>query len=154
MGYTTDFSGSITVSPALSADEIAFLNKFSETRRMNRTKGPYFVDGSDDFGQGRDEDILDYNEPSKGQPGLWCQWVPTSDGTAIEWDGGEKFYHAAEWMEYLIDHFVGSKPKAASELPFLQAHMLNGEILAQGEDISDRWLLIVTDNEVTTTPLR
>src|SRR5436190_22386239 len=35
--------------------------------------------------------ILDYNTAPKGQPGLWCQWIPNEDGTAIEWNGTEKF---------------------------------------------------------------
>jgi hypothetical protein len=39
MGYTTDFDGHIQVSPPLNADEIAYLKKFNETRRMKRTSG-------------------------------------------------------------------------------------------------------------------
>lgn len=149
MGYTTEFSGQVTVTPALSPEEITFLNKFSETRRMDRTKGPYFVDGTGDFGQGHDADIVNFNEPPKGQPGLWCQWIPTEDGTAIVWNGAEKFYEADAWMAYLIDHFIGSKPLAAKELPFLKGHKCDGEIEAQGEDSDDRWKLIVEDNRVS-----
>lgn len=149
MGYTTDFTGSIAISPPLNAEEIAFLKKFNHTRRMDRELGPYFVDGTEEFGQGKDRDIRDYNRPPQGQPGLWCQWTPTDDGTAIEWDGGEKFYESVAWMEYLIEHFLKPGAIAAEKLPFLQAnHILNGTITAQGEDISDRWVLEVADNEV------
>ena len=56
-------------------------------------------------------------------------------------------------MEYIVKHFIGSDPIAKTELPFLTGHTLNGQIKAQGEDIDDRWLLIVTDNSVTTQPL-
>jgi hypothetical protein len=118
---------------------------------MQRRKGPYFVDG-EGFGwsQEKDPDVIDYNKPPEGQPGLWCQWIATPDGKEIEWDGGEKFYHAAEWMLYLIEHFIGSDPKAKTELSFLQSHICNGEIEAQGEEYDDRWLLKVTDNQVST----
>ena len=83
MGYTTTFSGGIVIDPPLNKAEIDYLNKFSETRRMNRTSGPYFIDGSGDFGQGCDKDIIDYNKPDASQPGLWCQWVPTKNGILV-----------------------------------------------------------------------
>ncbi len=149
MGYTTDFEGRIEIEPALNAEEIAYLNKFSETRRMDREKGPYFVDGDGMCGQGDGPDeVYEHNHPHSSQPGLWCQWVPTEDGTALEWNGHEKFYDSAEWMQYLMDHFVGYTPAAKSELPFLQGHACNGTISAQGEKASDAWLLIVQDNQV------
>lgn len=147
MGYTTDFKGQITIEPPLSQREIDYLTKFSETRRMKRKNGPYFVGGSGSYGQGRDADILAYNDPPEGQPGLWCQWVPTEDGSALEWNGTEKFYAGAEWMRYLIDHFL--KPGAVTGIDFCDDHVCNGVIEAQGEDPSDRWDLVVRDNKVT-----
>lgn len=155
MGYHTDFSGSIKVEPPLNAEEVAYLMKFAETRRMSRRNGPYFVDGGGFKGQVAADDVIDYNRPAQGQPGMWCQWVPTLDGTAIEWDGGEKFYDSTEWMQYLIDHFLRPGAAAKSALPFLQAnHVCNGLIDAQGEETTDSWQLIVTDNKVTTKALR
>lgn len=151
MGYNTDFSGSIAIDPPLNSDEIEFLTKFNQTRRMKREKGPYFVDGSGDWGQGDDPDILNSNSPPEGQPGLWCQWVPNEDGTALEWDQGEKFYNSYDWMTYLIDHFLKPDCLAKSELSFLQAnHTLNGEIEAVGEEQGDFWKLVVVDNVVST----
>lgn len=151
MGYHTTFSGSVQVSPPLNQQEIDFLTKFNETRRMDRTKGPYYVDNKGMMGQDHEPDIRDYNSPPDGQPGLWCHWVPTADGTAIEWDGGEKFYDSPEWMQYLIDHFLGPNAKAKGELPFLQAnHVLNGVIDAEGEEQGDVWVLVVKDNKVST----
>ena len=38
------------------------------------------------------------NTPPFGQPGLWCQWVPTDDGHALVWNGHEKFYRSSGWM--------------------------------------------------------
>lgn len=149
IGYTTDFSGSIKVYPPLNAAEIEYVNRFARTRRMDREEGPYYAVDDGDFGQRTTPGIRDYNRPPEGQPGLWCQWRPTDDGTAIEWDGGEKFYDSPEWMTYVIDHFL--KPGAVANLPFLQKnHVCNGQILAQGEDPHDRWTLEVTDNVVTT----
>jgi hypothetical protein len=154
VGYTTDFSGQINIEPPLNQEEVAYLKKFNETRRMDRENGPYFVDGSGFMGQGHDADVRNHNSPPKGQPGLWCQWVPTEDGTAIEWDGGEKFYSSKEWMAYLIDHFLKPGALAKDALPFLQAnHVLNGVIKAQGEDMDDRWKLIVKDNIVMRVDL-
>lgn len=150
MGYTTDFSGRVQIDPPLNAGEIAFLTKFNETRRMDRDNGPYFVDGTGDYGQGNDPDIRNFNRQPACQPGLWCGWRPTEDGTAIEWDGGEKFYSSADWMTYLIDHFLKPGCHAAAALPFLQAnHTVNGTIDAQGEDPSDIWRLVVENSVVS-----
>jgi hypothetical protein len=153
MGYTTYFTGSVSVEPPLNEKEISYLKKFNESRRMDRKNGPYFVEGSGFMGQGRDNDIRDHNRPPEGQPGLWCQWVPTEDGTAIEWDEGEKFYSAGEWMLYIIEHFIGDDPIAKQVDPenfgFLQGHKVNGEILAEGEEQGDIWKIVVDDNAVT-----
>ena len=152
MGYQTEFEGRITIEPALNAEEVAYLNKFAATRHMDRANGPYFVDGS--HGGGPDEsDVHSYNKPHSSQPGLWCKWAPTEDGTALEWTQHEKFYDAAEWMQYLMDHFIGSTPAAALKLPFLQGHVCNGAISAQGEEPSDMWLLEVKDNQVSVQDL-
>ncbi len=164
MGYTTDFEGSVTVEPPLNVHEIAYLRKFAQTRRMARTLGPYHVDGLGSFGQGQDADVLNYNQPPEEQPGLWCDWEPTEDGTGIEWNGTEKFYNSVEWMRYLIDTFL--KPSAtvrnaateerhlgwfypAEFAHFTFDHVVNGTIAAQGEDPDDTWRLVVTDNVVT-----
>jgi len=143
MGYTTEFEGVIKVTPPLSTEEINYLNKFSDSRRMNREAGPYYV--------GDDEDgVYNYNLPPKGQPGLWCQWIPTDDGTGIEWDGSEKFYHAEEWMQYLIDHFFGASPIAKQVDPdagdFLQSHTFEGVINAFGEERGDIWRLRIDES--------
>ncbi|AUG80534.1 hypothetical protein CFP65_5853 [Kitasatospora sp. MMS16-BH015] len=153
MGYTTEFTGRIAVEPPLNPQEIAYLRKFAGTRRMDRANGPYFVDGSGYAGQGRDADIREHNKPPAGQPGLWCKWEPTADGTAIEWNGHEKFYAAAEWMAYLVEHFL--KPGARTQgHPGFEGfgfdHLLDGVIDAQGEEPWDTWQLVVRANDVST----
>jgi hypothetical protein len=111
-------------------------------------------------------------------PGLWCQWTPGGDrfyrtqeltdeevaeaGGFIAWDGGEKFYDAAEWLEYIVNNFL--KPGAfmttekGRELVRLSGdhrlqhftcdHTLNGQIDAQGEESDDRWRIVVKDSVV------
>jgi len=157
MGYTTTFRGRIEINPPLNEEEIRFINNFSATRRMDRKKGPYYC-GTGFCGQDREPDVVDYNEPPKGQPGLWCQWISTSNGKALVWDGCMKFYNSAEWMKYVIDHFLKPKCKAIGQ-PYAKGiiyggHVLNGRITAKGEDRGDRWELIVTDNKVTTKKLK
>jgi hypothetical protein len=167
MGYTTDFSGQFTLDKPLAANHLAYLQKFAETRRMKRDEtitagrpdpfreavglpvgieGEFFVAAGGDAAQegmfgGYEEKsplgILDSNRPAKTQPGLWCQWVPTSDGTAIEWDGGEKFYDYVEWLEYLIANFL--KP---------WGYVLNGSVEWSGEDRGDVGVIEITNNEV------
>jgi hypothetical protein len=159
MGYTTDFSGEFTLNKPLIAEHLAYLEAFSNSRRMKRnaTKnallpdpvreaaglpvgedGGYYVGGADDnHGQNHTDDVLDHNTPPEGQPGLWCRWVPNHDGTAIEWDGGEKFYEYTEWICYLIKHFLA---------PW--GYVLNGEVDWFGEDSDDRGRITVTANRV------
>jgi hypothetical protein len=98
-----------------------------------------FYCGTGDFGQSNDDSVLDYNRPPASQPGLWCQWVPTEDGTGIMWNGMEKFYNYVEWLQYLINNFL-----APWELK------LNGEVEWQGEDSGDFGKIVVKDNVVTT----
>lgn len=150
MGYYTEFIGEFTVEPPLNKDEIEYLTKFCDTRRMSRLNGPYYVDGTGSHGQGEDSDILDYNRPPEGQPFLYCEFVIDESGAKILAPEGErKFYNAQYWTKYLIDHFLGENPIAKEQLPFLQGgHVLNGRVEAKGEDEYDRWDIIVSDNRV------
>ncbi len=151
MGYTTEFWGQVELTPALNTQEIAYLKKFNETRRMHRTNGDYYC-GTGHAGQDHEADIINYNAPPPEQPSLWCQWTPSDDGKYIEWDGGEKFYSSPEWMWYLIHHFLKPNPLAKIRQPetfsFLQGHVCKGEIDAQGEEGGDRWKLVVDNNKV------
>ena len=144
MGYTTDFEGVIKLNKKLKKKDKEYLVKFSDTRRMRRdidskygVEGEFYVDGGGMCGQDSEDNIINYNQPPPTQPGLWCQWVPTDDGKGIEWDNSEKFYHSDDWMIYLIENFL--KP---------WGYIANGEIIAQGEDPGDKWVLTVTNNVV------
>ena len=162
MGYSTDFIGHFSLDRPLTPEHAAYLTKFAETRRMKRNaimlenynvpdpvrwavdlevgvEGAYFVGGTGDFGQGDDPSVLDHNIPPLGQPGLWCQWVPTQNLKGIEWDGGEKFYDYVEWLNYIIAHFL--KP---------WGYVLNGKVRWEGEDREDMGTIWVNDNVVLT----
>ena len=150
MGYTTKFKGFVTIDPPLNVQEIKFLNDFSNTRRMERNNGPYFVEGTGFMGQGDDADVVNSNCPPEGQPGLWCQWIPSKNGTRLKWDGSEKFYDAKEWMTYIVDHFLRPDAHALGKVEGLSCnHSVSGVIHASGEDRTDRWTLVVKDNQVS-----
>lgn len=162
MGYSIDFTGYVTIDPPLNPHEVTYLRRFAESRRMNRRNGPYYC-GTGSWGQDREDDITDYNQEPAEQPGLWCQWQPSDDGTRIAWDQGEKFYEATAWMQYLVDTFLrpGATVQAelASPVPgryyapefehFTFDHVVNGEIGAEGEDAGDVWAVVVVDNRVS-----
>jgi hypothetical protein len=159
MGYTTDFEGEFMLDRPLNAEHQDYLQMFSETRRMKRdsnkaivlldpirdkanlpigVEGEYFVGGPGFKGQNHDNSVVDSNSPPFTQPGLWCQWVPSYDGSSIVWDEGEKFYRYVEWLEYIIENFLKR-----------WGYTINGEVTYQGEDSSDFGMIIVKDNVVT-----
>ena len=157
MGYTTQFEGQFDITPALKPEHKAYLEAFANTRRMKRnpqllppdpiresvglpvgTEGAYFVGGLGVFGQEKDASVLDFNRQPKGQPELWCQWVPNDTGDALVWDGGEKFYCYVEWLSYLLEHFLKS-----------WGYSLNGSVKWQGEEDNDFGTIVVENNNIT-----
>lgn len=112
MGYNTDLHGKFNLDKALTVEQAKKLEEFADER----------------------------HEPGDGAgyPGYWCQWVPSSDGMGLEWDGNEKFYDYVEWLEYLIKHFI--KPWGLK---------LNGEVEWEGEESGDLGLIIAKDNEIS-----
>lgn len=159
MGYSTDFYGSFEFNKPVEPALAEYINKFSETRRMQRNveeikksfpnweelcfngelgnEGEYFIGGEGFMGQGVETTIINYNRPPSTQPGLWCQWIVSEDGTQLEWDGGEKFYSYVEWLEYLINHFFAPL-----------GYILDGEVNFQGEDRDDCGTIVVNNNMV------
>ncbi len=79
--------------------------------------------------------VLDYNQPPTGQPSLWCHW--SASDTSLEWNGAEKFYQYAEWLEYLVEQFF--VPRGIQ---------LNGAVQWQGEDPTDRGILSMRNNRL------
>lgn len=155
MGYSTEFFGTFALDRPLAGNHADYLRKFADTRRMKRDPraasklpdpnreaaclliGPeagFFVGGGGYAGQEDDASVVDFNAPPSGQPGLWCQWVPTPDGSGIEWDGGEKFYRYVPWIKYLNNHFL---------IPW--GYRIAGSVRWRGEDFDDVGM-IVADN--------
>jgi hypothetical protein len=147
MGYTTDFSGRFELNKQLSPKMAQYLTLFNETRRMKRNTdevfgvdGEFFVFGGGNFGQDHEANVVDYNKSPSTQPGLWCQWKPTSDLMGIEWDEGEKFYYYTEWLVYLINKILAPN-----------GYVLNGSVEWDGEDRGDYGTITVIDNRVFTS---
>lgn len=144
------------------------------TLETNTPEEVYGVDGEYYVGMDNEcgESIIDHNAPpgmwdkelgifdrlrinnerikeGSCQPGLWCQWVVDTEATMkdgvlvetgrtyLEWDGGQKFYNYVEWLKYLIKHFFSR-----------WGVMLNGSIEWQGEESSDKGIIVVEDNVV------
>lgn len=148
MGYTTDFEGRFELNKELTPKMAKFLTLFNETRRMGRQTdeafgidGEFFVFGKGSFGQDNEPTIIDYNTAPRTQPGLWCQWTPSEDLKAIEWDSGEKFYHYTEWLVYLINKILAPN-----------GYVLNGVVTWQGEEIGDVGEIFVENNVVFEQP--
>ena len=79
MGYSTDFSGKLTINPPLQPHMVEEINLFCEERH------------------GGDMDVF------PGMPGFWCDWE--TDGEKLFWNGTEKSYAMDEWLEFLIKKF-------------------------------------------------
>ena len=158
MGYDSSFEGSFLLDRPLTPEHKTYLSKFAETRRMKRNKhgaenlpdpvreavglpigidGAYFVGATGFAGQESDPSIVDYNSQPRGQPGLWCQWVPTEDGCGLEWNGAEKFYCYIEWLDYLISNFLS---------PW--GYILNGKVSWTGERHGDFGVITVRGNRI------
>ena len=127
MGYTTYFTGGFDITPPLKPEHRDYLTAFAQARRIKRNvlaiavlpdpireavdlpvgiEGAYFIgDERPNFSDDRGIGVTDHNNPPEGQPGLWCQWVPSHDGDMLVWDEGEKFYEYIPWLKYLMEHF-------------------------------------------------
>lgn len=110
MGYTTEFKGEFKFE---GEPDLPTIKKIKAL----------------DFADGRKMDDID-------APDSYCQWVLTNDFGGIEWNRSEKFYHYAEWLQFIIDSVlapVGVK--------------LLGRVKFQGESWDDRGELVVDDDQ-------
>ncbi|TCN51212.1 hypothetical protein EV641_11071 [Rhodococcus sp. SMB37] len=119
MAYTTAFDGRFEITPPLDRHEIDFLSGFA-----GPASGPHNA--------GRD------GLPTDGRPLSWCQWVPSSDGRALEWDGDPVFYRYADWLEYLIAAFLAPR-----------GHGVSGTVEVRTSAGDFGWIT-VRDNKVVT----
>lgn len=145
MGYSTYFEGQFKLNNKLDDKTYEFLQALGSTRRMKRdvdpkygVEGEFYVEGGGMGGQNKEDNVINYNQPPKTQPSLWCDWVPTPDRMYIEWNKGEKFYGYIEWIKYIIVKILAPK-----------GYILNGKVTYQGEDIHDNGVIQITNNIVT-----
>jgi hypothetical protein len=114
MGYTTYFDGEVALDKPLTEDHKEILQHLCEADHRE--------------------------EQAKGlTPGIWCQWEPNEDGTAIHHDKGEKFYDYIEWMSHIMDKYL---------TPW--GYKANGCISWDGEESDDDGVIDVIDNVVTS----
>lgn len=121
MGYTTNFNGELQLNRPLTHQEWLELKQLA-----NYEKAVYEA----------------YTETPDTIPDSYLQWEPNESGTAIVWNGEEKFYDYIHWLRWLIKHYM--KPHDL---------VLNGILHWQGEDMKDRGVLMAQDNRVTTRKL-
>lgn len=174
MGYSTDFEGKLKIEPALKQEQINYINKFSETRRMKRNaqiaaglpdpvrleaglpighEGAYYVGASGDFGQEKDASIIDYNRPPGNEDMVSIGKIDidkTQPSLWCQWvvseDGTELSWDGGEKFYRYVQW-----------LEYLILHFfsewgvkLNGEISWRGEDSGDEGTIIVENNKVST----
>ncbi len=160
MGYTTEFNGYFDLEfndKSKQKKVINLVNGLASTRRMKRDlfkikdklDKPYIEYGIDgefyhednlDYGQNKDDSILEYNNPPSTQPGLWLQWiiVDNQDETySLEWDGNEKFYYYTEWLKYLIEKIFNPNNV-----------QLSGSVDFRGEEWDDNGTISINNNKV------
>ncbi len=155
MGYSTDFYGFWTITPALSLAQTDYLQKFARTRRVKRdtdaikterrlaaigldlgVDAEYFVDVEDE-----DQSIIDLNLPPGSQPSLYCQWRVNDRGDRLEHTGGEKFDGYVEWLDYLVEHFFS--PWGVK---------IDGSVRYEGDVPIDTGIIEIIDNRIEVRP--
>jgi len=143
MGYDTDFEGSFEVDKPLDNITYQLLLGLATTRRMKRAglDNKYGVEGEfyvkEDNENPDEGKLVDYNNPPKTQPSLYCQWEIQEDRQTIKWDGDEKFYSYIEWLSYIINKIL--KPKG---------YVLNGDVNYQGQGFGDIGYIHIKNNVV------
>lgn len=112
MGYTTKFNGSIKLSRQLTMGEAKQLLEFNED--PDKVPAPH--------------------------PNSYMQWVPGSTLDCIGWDGGEKFYEYAEWLQWIV-LWLAARGISSS-----------GILSWSGEQAGDTGTLTVIDGRVESRP--
>lgn len=150
MGYNTEFYGQLNINPVLTLEDKEFLKKFSASRHVKRdtkktieifglgeygTEGEWFLEVNHE--SGHTQDVINYNLPPSTQPGLWCDFEPNEDGSAIIWNQSENTYDGLEWITYLVTKYLVPR-----------GYVVNGRFDANGEEHGDFWAIVVENNNV------
>jgi hypothetical protein len=127
MGYSTDFKGELKFTKPITTEALAYLNGFL---------------GQDRRDIGLDGDGL----YSKGYGQYWyhIDYELLPDFSGIKWNGTEKSSDMEHVANFLIDTMREKYPDFG----------LTGKMLAQGEDIDDRWELVIKDGRAVKVDVR
>ncbi len=160
MATSTQYTGDLTIEPPLNEHERKALAAFFNSRRIRTTGGPLDCRR---LPSGH-PDVLSYDEPPEGQPGLHCDLEVSEDGKVLRWGGDDNSSSDLHlWITYVIDHLL----KDGAEFSFLDRdldlslvsednlllsftfnHYVNGVIDAEAM-VGDEWKIYVIDNEVS-----
>lgn len=89
------------------------------------------------------EDCRDHPEWKKTLDNYYVDLEFNDDFSGIRHNDAEKTYNMVEVINFIINEMKKKKPD----------FMLVGKMLAQGEDIDDRWELIIKDGEAISIDL-
>jgi hypothetical protein len=127
MGYSTDFKGELKFATPISSEALGYLNGFLGKDRR-------------DIGLGGD-DIY-----AQGYSSYWyhVDYELLDDFSGIKWNDSEKSYDMVGIANFLIDKM---KEKYTD-------FGLTGKLIAQGEDIDDRWELVIENGRAVKKETR
>lgn len=117
MGYTTEFKGELKFTEELTATQLAEVSKFLGEDCRNH---PEWEVGLSKFGG----DLY------------YIDLELTEDFSGLKWNGTEKTYSLDRLVNVLIINMRKIYPSFA----------LEGFMTAQGEDVDDRWTLIIKED--------
>lgn len=120
MGYSTSFVGNLKFNRELTHKEWMELMRLANYASHDDGYYAEFTDTPDTIPDG------------------YLQWTPNEEGTALEWNGGEKFYEYIHWLRWLIKHYMKSHDL-----------VLNGKIEWRGEELDDIGVIYADNNKVT-----
>lgn len=126
MGTDVYICGSIQITPRLEERHADYLTRFNGTRRVKRNvrvlsemegaddthakvglrlglEGGYYVGDDEDW---RCPSIIDANKPPRGQPRLWCPWMPNRDLSGLTVSLDVTNDDLPKWLRYVIKHFL------------------------------------------------
>jgi hypothetical protein len=158
MTYITQFQGKFVLTPQLNHTQIKYLQRFSETPRIQRDpnlvgvdelreavglpvgkEAEYFVGGEGYKGPQTDDSVVCGYKPPAEQPYLWCHWTVSDTGADLYVYQTEYDWTYIQWLSYLIDHFF--QPWGVR---------VEGTVTWSGEDSTDIGKITIENNGITT----
>lgn len=126
MGYSTEFKGELKFAKPISSEALGYLNSFLGKDRR-------------DIGYGDNNSITGYGD-------YWyhIDYELLPDFSGIKWNDSEKSYDMEHIANFLIDKMQEKYPD----------FKLTGKMVAQGEEIDDRWELVIgEDGRASNKPI-